>query len=98
MRLFEKISRRRLGVTKPNILAELKVLEAISPIDEIATEVLAITVMAELQKARADEWCKANDVGVDFDALLEFIAMVIEMLMPFIVKARAPIPAYTYES
>ncbi len=97
MRLFDKIRRQKLGVTKPHVLAELQALEAVSPIDEVPTEVLAITVMARIQAANCDEWCLANDAGFDWDSLLEFISMLIEMLMPFIVKQRPPIPVYTYE-
>lgn len=97
MRLFERVRRVKLGVTRPHVLAELQILEAVSPIDETPTEVLAVQVMAELQKENPDEWCKANDAGFDWDSLLEFISMLIEMLMPFIVKQRPPIPVYTYD-
>ncbi len=96
MRLFEKVRRVKLGVTRAHVLAELQALEAVSPIDEVPTEVLAITVMAEIQKANCEEWCTANDAGFDWDSLLEFISRLIEMLMPFILKQRPPIPVYTY--
>lgn len=97
MRLFDKIRRAKLGVTRAHVLAELQDLEAVSPIDEIPTEVLAITAMAKIQSDNCDEWCTANDAGFDWDSLLEFISQLIEMLMPFIVKARPPIPVYTYD-
>lgn len=95
MRLFNKIRRQKLGVTRAGVLAELQELEKVSPIDEEPTELLAITVMASLQSIHTDEWCEANDAGFDFDALLDFISQLIEMLMPFIVKQRPPIPVYT---
>ncbi len=98
MRLFDKFRRAKLGVTRANVLAKLQFLEAISPIDEEPTEVLAIKVMAALQEANSDEWCKANDAGFDWDGLLEFISQLIEMLMPFIVKQRPPIPVYTRDA
>jgi hypothetical protein len=98
MRLFDKIRRVKLGVTRASILAELAQLESVSPIDEVATEVLAVQVMAALQAQNSDEWCKANDAGFDWDSLLEFISQLIEMLMPFIVKQRPPIPVYTYDN
>lgn len=96
MRLFEHVQRVKLGVTQPSILVKLAWLESISPIDETVTEILAVKVMAALQVDNDEEWCKANEAGFDWDALLEFISMVIEMLMPFIVKNRPPIPVYTY--
>lgn len=96
MRLFEKVRRVKLGVTRAAILAQLHELEVVSPIDETPTELLAVKVMAGLQKENEEEWCEADKTGFDWDALLEFISMVIEMLMPFIVKNRAPIPVYTY--
>ncbi|MEE9185234.1 MAG: hypothetical protein V3U39_12285 [Acidimicrobiia bacterium] len=97
MRLFEKVRRVKLGVTRPSIARILQEMEKVSPIDEVATELLAINVMATLQHESSDEWCEADKVGFDWDSLLEFISMLIEMLMPFIVKQRPPIPVYTYE-
>ncbi len=95
MRLFDKARRVRLGVTRAAIIAHLRTMETISPIDEIPTELLAVRVMAGIQKDCSDEWCEADKAGFDWDSLLEFITMVIEMLMPFIVKQRPPIPVYT---
>jgi hypothetical protein len=51
--------------------------------------------MAGIQAKNSEEWCKADEAGFDWDSLLEFISQLIEMLMPFIVKQRPPIPVYT---
>jgi len=96
MRLFEKTRRVRLGVTRGAIIAQMQEMERVSPVDEIPTELLAVRVMARLQSACFEEWCEADKAGFDWDSLQEFISVVVEMLMPFIVMQRPPIPVYTH--
>ena len=88
MRLFSRIQRKRMGVTKDNVERILLAMDKDELIEDEPTEVLAMEVMTVLQGQNPDEWCEANDAGMDWDSLLEFISKLIEMLMPFIVKSR----------
>jgi len=98
-RLFGKIRRAKLGITEANVRAELERIEQNGPIDEVPVETLAADVAAALRAnaTYSDEWCKAYEVGMDWDNLFLLIEKIIEMLMPFIVKSRPPIPVYTRE-
>ena len=96
MRLFGKIQRKRMGITRSSVLIVLTELEKVAPIDEEVTEILAMEVWDVLESSNQEEWCKASDAGFDWDKLLDFLMMVIEKLIPLIVKSRAPIPVYTY--
>ena len=89
-KLFQKRQQRRLGATRADVQKVLLVLDAESPIDEKPVEVTAIQVMATLRNERSDAYCQADKAGFDFDGLLEFFQAIIEMLMPFIIKSRAP--------
>jgi len=90
MRLFDRIKAKKLGVTRESVERILTEIDKVTPVDQTASDVLAMEVMRQLREANADAWCNADEAGFDWDAFLEFVTALVEMLIPLIVKKRTP--------
>jgi len=80
------IQRRKLGLTKQQVQAELVELHRAGQVEGQAVDVLALTVLARLRKKNPAAFCEAEKAGADWEAILEFMVQLIEMLLPLILK------------
>ncbi len=97
-RIFDLVTRRKLGITKEAVETSLKQRKAAGEFDGWTKEnlreklaargqELSLGVCGDIKTANDPAWCEAQKVGaVDWEALLAFITKLIEMLMPFIIK------------
>ena len=59
--------------------------------EERAAEVVALDVMERIRLQNESAWCEAEEAGeLDGDSLLEFLTSLISLLLPIVVKRRAP--------
>lgn len=107
-RIFDLVTRRRLGITQEAVEASLKARKAAGEfvgwtkenlrekLDAKGQE-LALSVCGDIQACNEQAWCDAHALEsqpmspavpkkVDWEAVLAFVAKLLEMLMPIFVK------------
>jgi predicted RNA-binding protein Jag len=87
---------RRLGIDRDEVELQMQAMEAEGLLPEKAEDIDvtdALQLIDRLKSTRQDAYCEAHKAGADWQAFVQAVVQIMQMIMPLIVKKRAPQPA-----